>query len=150
MVTVYDVPPDALIPRLAQQLKSEGKIKPPEWADFVKTGVHKEKAPVQDDWWYLRVAAVLRKVYIKGPIGIERLSSDFGGSVDRGSRPYKAKKGSRSIIRTVLKQLEEIGYVVSEKGQGRRIAPQGRSLVDHVSYEVFKELAKDDVELAKY
>ena len=150
MVTVYDVPPGALISRLAEKLKSDGRITPPEWADFVKTGVHKQKAPIQEDWWYLRMAAVLRKVYVKGPIGVERLSSEYGGSMDRGAKPYKAKKGSRAIVRTALKQLEEMGYVVNEKGKGRSISPPGRSLLDSISNEVFKEIAKSDVELAKY
>jgi small subunit ribosomal protein S19e len=150
MVNVYDIPAEQLIIRLAARLKSEGKILPPDWADFVKTGVHREKAPIQDDWWYHRVAAVLRKVYIKGPIGVSRLSAEFGGKVDRGSKPYKARKGSGSITRSALKQLEELGYVVNEKGSGRTISPSGKSLLDNVSYEVFKELAKDNVELSKY
>ena len=150
MVNAYDVPPGALISKLAEKLKSDGRVKPPEWADFVKTGVHKQKAPIQHDWWYLRMAAVLRKVYVKGPIGVERLSSEYGGSKDRGAKPYKAKKGSRAIIRTALKQLEEMGYVVNEKGKGRSVSPPGRSLLDNVSYEVFKEIAKSNVELAKY
>src|SRR2546430_15788503 len=62
MTTAYDVPPTLLIERLKDRLQKEGKIKPPEWAPFARTGVHTEKAPVQPDWWYRRVAAVLRKV----------------------------------------------------------------------------------------
>jgi small subunit ribosomal protein S19e len=150
MVNVYDVPVGPLIDKLAERLKSEGKIRPPEWADYVKTGVHKEKAPSQDDWWYQRVAAVLRKIYVKGPIGVIRLSAEFGGREDRGSKPYKARKGSRSITRTAIKQLEEQGYVVNEKGKGRIISSQGRSLLDNVSNEIFKELVKDNMELSKY
>ena len=150
MVSVYDVPPGTLISKVAEKLKSDGRVKPPEWADFVKTGVHRQKAPIEHDWWYTRMAAVLRKVYMKGPIGVEKLSSEFGGSVERGVKPYKAKKGSRAIIRTALKQLEEMGYVVNEKGKGRSVSPPGRSLLDNVSYEVFKEIAKSNVELAKY
>jgi small subunit ribosomal protein S19e len=150
MVNVYDVPAEQFIIKLAGKLKSEGKIKAPEWTLYVKTGVHKEKAPIQEDWWYHRIAAVLRKVYVKGPIGVSRLSAEFGGKVDRGSKPYKARKGSGSITRTALKQLEEQGYVVVEKGRGRIMSPPGRSLLDNVSYELFKELAKDNVELSKY
>ncbi len=150
MVNVYDVPADPLITKLAERLRSEGNIRPPEWADYVKTGVHKEKAPSQDDWWYQRIAAILRKVYVKGPIGVIRLSAKFGGKVDRGSKPYRARKGSRSITRTALKQLEELDYVVNEKGRGRMISPQGRSLLDNISNEVFKGLVKDKVELSKY
>lgn len=150
MVNVYDIPAEPLINKLADSLKNDGKIKPPEWSDHVKTGVHKEKAPSQENWWYLRVAAVFRKIYIMGPIGVSRLSSEFGGKVDRGSKPYRARKGGRSIIRKALRQLEELDYVLNEKGKGRAISPRGRSLLDKISYEVFKELAKENVELAKY
>jgi len=62
MTTAYDVPPGLLIERLKDRLQQDGKIKPPEWAPFARTGVHTEKAPTQPDWWYRRVAAVLRKV----------------------------------------------------------------------------------------
>ena len=150
MVNVYDVSPEQLIMRLAEKLKAEGNIRPPEWADYVKTGVHREKAPVQEDWWYHRVAAILRKVYVKGPIGVSRLSSDFGGKVDRGSKPYKAKQGGRSITRVALKQLEDQELVANEKGMGRRVTPKGRKLLDNTSYELFKDLAKDNPELGKY
>ena len=45
MTTIYDVPADSLISELAKELKENKKINPPEWAQFVKTGVHKERRP---------------------------------------------------------------------------------------------------------
>ncbi|HII79102.1 MAG TPA: 40S ribosomal protein S19, partial [Methanosarcina sp.] len=54
-------------------------------AKNVKTGVHKELPPINDDWWYIRCAAVLRKIYTDGPIGTERLRSVYGGKKDNGS-----------------------------------------------------------------
>ena len=68
MVTVYDVPAEQLILKTAQKLKENDKIVPPDWAEFVKTGRHTERAPSQDDWWYTRAASILRKLYVKGPI----------------------------------------------------------------------------------
>ena len=44
MVTVYDVPPDKLIAKTAAQLKQMDTIQAPDWAEFVKTGMHTEKA----------------------------------------------------------------------------------------------------------
>src|SRR6266571_5049029 len=108
MTTAYDVPPTLLIERLKERLQKEGKIKPPEWAPFARTGVHTEKAPVQPDWWYRRVAAVLRKVYMHGPVGTSRLAAEFGGRRDDGSAPYHPRKGSRSIAREAMQQLEAI------------------------------------------
>lgn len=150
MTTAYDVPANLLIERLATKLSSIEAIKQPDWARFVKTGTHREKAPMRDDWWQLRVAAVLRKIYIKGPIGAERISAEYGGKTDRGSAPYHAVRGSRQIARTVIKQLEASKLVRTERGRGRSCTSTGQSLIDNTSHEILKELAIKNPELTKY
>ena len=50
MTTMYDVTAQELILKAAEELKKIPEIKPPEWAPFVKTGMHKQRAPVKDDW----------------------------------------------------------------------------------------------------
>src|ERR1041385_2981622 len=92
MTTAFDVPAPALITATAKSLHEVKEIAAPEWAPFVKTGIHTEKPPVQTDWWHTRVAAVLRKVYTDGPIGTETLRAHFGGFRDRGNRPHHAVK----------------------------------------------------------
>ena len=62
MTTHFDVPGEHLVNALAKTLKSEDAIQPPEWSEFAKTAVHKEKSPTQADWWYFRTASVMRKV----------------------------------------------------------------------------------------
>ena len=150
MTTVYDVPPQMLIDLTADKLKEYPEIAPPEWAGDVKTGTHVETQPVQENWWHIRTAAVLRKVYMTGPIGSERLAAEFGGSKDRKTKPYKAVKGSRSIIRKSLGQLEAAGLVAADKNKGRIVTPKGRSLLDNNAREIMKELASKDPELSKY
>ncbi len=150
MTTVYDVPPGPLIERLKQQLEKEAKIKPPAWASFSRTGVHTEKAPVQRDWWYRRVAAVLRKVYLNGPIGSARLAAEFGGRRDDGSAPYHPRRGSRSVAREAMQQLETLGYLSKAEKKGRTITAAGRKLLDGLAHEVLLELAKANPELTKY
>jgi small subunit ribosomal protein S19e len=59
-----------LIGKAAEALKKVDGIRPPEWAAYVKTGVHKERPPVQQDWWYRRAAAVLCAVQKLGPVGV--------------------------------------------------------------------------------
>ena len=66
MAKIYDVPADQLVLKLAETLKSED-IPAPEWAPFVKTGVHANKPPQKSDWWYTRCASLLRKIYVHGP-----------------------------------------------------------------------------------
>src|SRR5256712_3876367 len=121
MTTAYDVPPVLLIERLKEKLQSEGKIKPPEGASFARTGVNREKAPVQKDWWYRRVAAVLRKVYLHGPVGTSRLAAEFGGRRDDGSAPYHPRRGSRSIAREAMQQLEAMGLLTKTDKKGRAV-----------------------------
>lgn len=150
MTTVYEVPADILIKKVAEKLKGNEKVKSPNWVDFVKTGVHKEKAPTQKDWWYERVAAVLRKIYIKGPIGVSRLSAEFGGRRDRTVKPFKARKGSGAITRLSLKQLQDLGYVAPFKNKGRVITSAGRSFLDNIAHDIIVELAKRYPELSKY
>jgi small subunit ribosomal protein S19e len=150
MTTAYDVPPGLLIERLKNRLQAEGKVKPPEWARFARTGVHTEKAPTQTDWWYRRVASVLRKVYLHGPVGTTRLAAEFGGRRDDGSAPYHPRRGSRSVAREAMQQLEALGLLSKTEKKGRSISAQGRKLLDSVSHEILVELAVAHPELAKY
>ncbi len=149
MTTVYDVPAAELISKAAEKLKENDKVTPPEWAAYVKTGVHKEFPPIDTEWWYTRCAAVLRTVYIQGPIGVERLRSVYGGKKDRGSAPSVKAKGSGSIARTVLQQLEEAGLVRALKS-GRVVSSQGQSMLDNVAYQVKEDLVESIPGLAQY
>ncbi len=150
MTTVYDVPTGPFLASLADHLRGEGKVPPPEWAPFVKTGVHTEKAPVDRDWWHLRVASVLRKVYLHGPIGTTRLAAEFGGRRDDGSAPYHPRRGSRSIARHALQVLETAGYLRPEEKAGRVVTAEGQRLMDRIAHEVLTQLAVERPELAKY
>ncbi|MDW7731738.1 MAG: 30S ribosomal protein S19e [Methanolobus sp.] len=149
MTTAYDVPAAALISKVAGKLKENDNVNPPEWAAFVKTGAHKEMPPVDSEWWYIRCAAVLRTVYKEGPIGVERLRSVYGGKKDMGSSPNHKAKGSGSIARVALQQLEAAGLIRTLKS-GRVMSPQGQSLLDNSAYEVKQELVEKIPGLAKY
>jgi small subunit ribosomal protein S19e len=150
MPTVYDIPANILIPRLAQDLKSREEIVVPDWMPFVKTGAHKERAPDEPDFWYMRCASILRKVYLKGPIGTEKLRIDYGGKKRRGTKPNKFQKGSGSIVRTALQQLEMAGFIRKEEGKGREMTDIGRSYMDKLSTALKKELSEAIPELEKY
>lgn len=83
-MSAQEVQPTALIKRLSEELKKIEAIRPPQWALFVKTGVHKERPPEQTDWWYTRAASLLRRLYVDGPVGISRLRTYYGGRQNRG------------------------------------------------------------------
>ena len=134
MATIYDKDTNELIAKASEELKKV--IKAPEWAQFVKTGVHKERPPVEKDWFYKRAAAILRSDYIKGPIGTNKLRIKYGGRKNRGYAPEKFYRGSGNIIRKALQQLEEAGLIKkAEKGvhKGRMITPKGKSFLDKLS-----------------
>jgi small subunit ribosomal protein S19e len=132
--TVYDVPADQLIPRIAEELKKAKEVTPPDWTQYVKTGAHKEKPPTNPDWWYIRCASILRRLYVKGPSGVARLRTAYGGRKRRGVRPNHFWKGSGHIIRTALQQLEQAGLVEHDKGTGRRLSNKGRSFLDKLAH----------------
>ncbi len=150
MTTLFDVPAQPLIDKVAAELRKETAIAPPEWSAFVKTGRHREKPPANPDWWHTRVAAVLRKVAAHGPIGSIRLAALYGGARDRGVKPDRAIAGSGSIAREALQQLEAAGLVVNIKGRGRAVTAKGRSLLDNSAQAVHEVLVKTLPALAKY
>ena len=146
MTTVFDVPAELLINTVADEFRDNNdKIVAPEWTKLVKTGVHKERKPENIDWWYVRCASILRRVYIDGPVGVRSLRTFYGGKKDRGVNPEKFRKGSGSIVRVALHQLEDAGYV-EKVDAGRIITPEGKSFLDNTS----AELIKDIPELSKY
>ena len=150
MPTVYDIPANILIRRLAQDLKSREEITAPEWMLFVKTGAHKERAPDDPDFWFVRCASILRKVYLNGPIGTEKLRIEYGGRKRRGVKPNKFQKGSGAIVRTALQQLENAGFVKKRGTKGREMTDIGRSYLDKLSSTLKKELSQAIPELEKY
>jgi small subunit ribosomal protein S19e len=156
MTTFYDVPADLLIPALAGRLEGMKEVNQPDWAEFVKTGAHKERPPVQSNWWFLRSAAIMRKVGRMGPIGVNHLSQAFGGPKNRGSAPNRATAGSRHVIRTSLQQLEDAGLVAVRRNaagtvtMGRIITPAGQKMLDDVAHEVRPQAEEAYPGLGKY
>ncbi len=140
-MSLYTVPQNALVERTAQKLKESSLVVPPVWAPFVKTATHKQRRPVNADWWYARSASVLRKVHLLGPIGRNKLKKKYSARKNMGMAPDKVKEGSGSIVREILQQLEKAGLAQqTQKGphKGRVATPKGISLLDQAAKEVEK------------
>jgi small subunit ribosomal protein S19e len=151
MTTMYDVPADLLIRKVSEELKKVDAITPPQWVSFVKTGAHKERAPEDPDWWYVRAAAVLRKTRLLGPIGVSKLRREYGGKKDRGMKPGRFVKGSGNILRKIFQQLEAAELIQKSKTSkaGRILAPKGVSILDGAAAKVVKEMPKPKAPEAK-
>lgn len=133
MASMYDKDPQELIKLAAEALKKD--LTMPDWAKFVKTSHANERHPTQPDWYYRRAAAVLRKIYMHGPLGTNKLRRKFSKKKNRGYQPSKSFPASGKIIRTILQQLEKANFITkAAKGvhKGRIVTPKGRKLLDTV------------------
>jgi small subunit ribosomal protein S19e len=118
---------------LAEALKKVPEFKKPEWADFVKTSTHKQRPTSEVDFWQRRAASILRQIYIRGIVGVERLRTRYGGRKDRGQRPPEFRKSGGKIIRVILQQAEAAGFVekVKDKKSGRKLTDKGRQFLEN-------------------
>jgi len=137
MVTIHDIRANKLIEKLKEELKRNKDISPPDWVRFVKSGVHRERLPDQNDFWYVRSASLLRRIYINGPVGISRLRSYYGGRKKKGGKARHFRKSSGNMIRKILQQLEKSGLVEKDK-KGRKISLKGRKFLNEIANEVSK------------
>lgn len=103
------------------------EVQAPVWAPFVKTGVTKERPPVNPEWWQVRVTSVLCKVRKFGPVGTNRLSKQYGGRQNRGVKTEVKKNGSRNITRKAIQQLEAAGLIkqVTSPAAGKVLTKEG-------------------------
>lgn len=122
----------------------------PEFAAFVKTGSHKERSPDNPDWWFVRMASILRKVYISGNVNVKSLRNYYGGKKHRGVRPEIFRKAGGKIIRVCLQDLEKLGFVkISDKKNGRVITKEGQKYLDKLASQLVKNTPKQNKELPK-
>jgi len=149
MVNVYDVPSAKLLAALAEEVKKVQGVEAPEWSKFAKTGSHAERPPLNQDWWFVRAASILRKLYLHGPVGIGDLERGYGGSKAVAYFPKHHRDAGSSSIRKILKQLESAG-LVAKSARGRTLTPKGTAMLDRLSKEIFAEMSKDNKALARY
>ncbi len=136
-MSVYDIPAAEYNEKLAEALRQMPEFKMPEWAEYIKTSVARERPPKAEDFWYKRAASILRQLYIHGIVGVGRLRTRYGGRKDRGVKPERFRKGSGKIIRVILQQAETAGFVekIKSKRAGRQLTEKGREFLDSIKEE---------------
>lgn len=130
---VKETDPGELIQKLAAEFGKMSELSQPEWSRFVKTGVHKERPPEQDNWWHIRAASVFRRIYLNPGLGVGKLRKLYGGRKNRGHKPEHKQKASGKIIREIVRQLEKAELVKTEKGKGRTVTKKGKELLNSLS-----------------
>jgi len=137
MITAYDIEAGKLIKAVADKLQEEKTVSPPEWAAFVKSGPHKERAPDEPTFWYKRCASIMRTLYLNGPQGVGALREKYGGKPgSRSGRMHSTKSGGSSV-RKPLQQLEKAGLIMKVK-EGRKISNKGIALLNSAAKKVGK------------
>jgi small subunit ribosomal protein S19e len=133
---VYEMKADEFNTKLAEILKSMPEFEKPEWSLYVKTGVSRQRPPVEDDFWYKRAASILRQAYVRRVVGVNRLKTRYGGKYNRGVKPERFRKASGKIIRTILQQAEAAGllekYNEPGKRAGRVLTLKGKEFLDSI------------------
>lgn len=137
---VYEISAQEYNLKLAEALKKISEFKEPGWAQFVKSGTSKER-PIEDpDFWYKRAASVLRQIYKKGVVGVNRLRTKYGSRKNRGMRPEQFRKSSGKIIRIILQQSDAAGLTeitktikgIRSKKSGRQLTQKGKSFMEDI------------------
>ena len=135
-ITVRDVTAAQFIAAYAEVLKNNDKFVVPKWADVVKTGVHKELAPYDPDWYFVRAAAVARKIYLRQGTGVGALKKRFGGAYRRGAAPEKHQDAAGGIIRNILLTLDDLKITEKMPQGGRKVTRIGQQALDLVAGQV--------------
>eukprot|EP00178_Gracilaria_changii_P004515 TRINITY_DN1730_c1_g1_i1.p2 TRINITY_DN1730_c1_g1~~TRINITY_DN1730_c1_g1_i1.p2 ORF type:complete len:162 (+),score=31.57 TRINITY_DN1730_c1_g1_i1:15-500(+) len=147
-ITVKDVPAHDFIVAYAQHLKKNNTISVPDNLEYWKTGVAKELAPYNPDWWYIRAASLARRIYLRPGIGVTRLSHIYGGIQNNGSAREHHRRGARKNLRAILIALEEaniVTRVAPEDGEDakllpRQISSQGQKSLNEIAKQVFNSI----------
>ena len=149
MAKVYDVPAYNFINKLSEILKTED-IPAPSWIPFVKTGAHAIKPPQNPEWWHIRCASILRKIYLNGPISVNRLRAIYGGGKAIGYGAAHHKDASGAVIRNAIHGLEKLGYVQKAEKKGRMVTKQGMQKLDKLATEILSEMISKEPRLKIY
>ena len=140
MVSVYELDAQEYNLKLAEALKKTPEFKEPEWISFVKSSPSKER-PIEDpDFWCKRSASILRQIYKKKIVGVNRLRTKYGSKKNRGYAPEKFKKAGGKIIRTILRQSDKAGFTeiaqdikgVRGKKPGRQLTQKGKEFMEAI------------------
>ncbi|SCA48730.1 40S ribosomal protein S19, putative [Plasmodium ovale] len=140
---IKDVDAELFINSYAHYLKLHNKITFPKWCNFVKTGKGRKLAPLSEDWYFVKASSILRRLYLHPDIGVGFLRRQFSYKQRRGVAPNHTSLASGKILRSILQQLENIGYVEQNpKKKGRRLTVKGENAINSFARYINKKVYK--------
>ena len=134
--TVKDVDQDKIVQGVALFLKKSGKLKVPDNMDIVKTSKSKELSPYNNDWFYIRCASILRRMYHRGPIGVGGVKKIFGSRKRNGGCPSHFCRADGAVSRRAVQALENIKLVEKHAEGGRKLSAQGQRDLDRIASQI--------------
>ena len=145
--TVLDVPANKFINELAAFFKEKNIIKVPKYAPLVKSSRANDCEPINPDYIFYKAAAIARKLYVTKSknIGVGSLRVMFSKKERRGSQPPKTFRAGGKIIREIVIQLKNAGYVKNyggkedETNSGLFLTQKGRSELDKIASGLMKK-----------
>ena len=145
--TVLDVPANKFVNQVAAFFKEKNIIKLPKYAPLVKTSRANDCEPINPDYIYYKAAAICRKLYVTKSknLGVGSLRSMFSQKERRGSQPPKTFRAGGKIIRDLVIQLKNAGYVKNygekedDSNSGLFLTKTGRSELDKIASGLMKK-----------
>ena len=140
MSNIFEIDAQEYNLKLAKALKDIPEFKAPEWVFYVKSSPSKERPIDEEDFWYKRAASILRQIYKKKIVGVNRLRTKYGSKKNRGMQPEKFKRAGGKIIRTILQQSDKAGFTelapdikrVRRKKPGRQLTEKGKRFLEEI------------------
>ncbi len=132
---VKSINPQEFNNKLALALKEIDEFKAPEWTEIVKTSSHKQRPTTEPNFYFKRAASILRQIYVKKILGVNKLRSRYGGRKDNGMKPARFVKSGGKLIRVILQQSESAGLLEKSKSKkaGRMLTEKGKKLLESVN-----------------
>ena len=145
--TVLDAQSNELINKLAEFFKEKNIIKMPKYALLVKCSRSNDCEPINPDYIYYKAAAICRKLYLTKSknLGVGSLRVMFSKKERRGSQPPKTFRAGGKIIRELVIQLKNAGYIDNygkkedESNSGLFLTKTGRSEMDKIAAGLLKK-----------
>ena len=104
-----------------------------------------ELAPTNEDWIYVRVASLARKIYLRPHTGVRLLSHLYGGRKKGDCKTETHDHASTKIIRWGLQQLEKQKWIKKDKKgdslklNSRILSSEGRRVLNRIATEHMKD-----------